>query len=349
MDVHRVWAFSVRPARTATTPQLPIGGVVAQSADLLAAISRAADRTSPGNWTDIVFRVGTIDDERGRRRSSETRDALMDLAFNDASTGVAAALSLATRLGRAMDNRSQSHLLVLAGWVAASQGSVTVWAFPRDDAFRFNASERPTVELLENVFSQTSSLRKAARFSGEAHDASFISGQALDFQTGRTSIDVANYWIGRFLDCVLAVTPVAGTELAAGAIRKLNEGLTDPEERQQLNIAVLALRHSQRPTWTLDEIAETLLPPALGERLIASSDRPEMNQARFSLESRTFDRLLATRVFSLESGVVVSSPLGQVGAANDPDKPVVLDGDQLRVAGTIVEDRLRAGRSGRAA
>jgi len=243
-----------------------------------------------------------------------------------------------------MDRRSQPHLLVLVSTVERTVGSVMLWTFPRDDALRFEASAQPRVEILENVFSQTSRLRKAAKFSGERHDADFVDGKVLDFQTGRTSIDVANYWVHDFLECTLSVTSIAGTENVATAIQKVNASLGDPGDREQLNIAVLALRNSPRPSWTLDEIADTFLPEELGARLRANSD-PEMVNARFELSRDSYDRLLTTRVFTLESGVIVSSPIDAVGTA-DQGSAVVVSGNQLEVQGTIVKERLTSGRRG---
>jgi hypothetical protein len=346
----RVWAYAVRPGTGEPGSEAAtVGGQIVESARLRAALDVAANRARPADWTDVVFRVDSIDDGGGRRRTSRTRDEVMRLAFGDAAEQDAACQYLAARLSAAMDGRSQPHLLVLVGNVDdnGADGTATFWTFPRDDALRFNVTARPTVEILENVFSQTSRLRKAARFAGQQHEGSFIEGQVLDFQTGRNSIDVANYWVERFLDCTLAVTSIQGTENLATAIRKVNESLDAPEDRERLNIAVLALRNSPRPSWTVDEIADTFLPHDLAAKLRdASADT--MTNARFDINHDSYDRLLRTRVFSLESGVVVSSPIGQVGTPDEP-AAVVVAGSQLTCQGTIVKERLSGRNGGRAA
>jgi hypothetical protein len=342
MVEERLWAFTVSPARTANNAGAPVGGALGTTPDLSTALSGALGRPRQDQWTEVAFTVSEIRDATGSRRSSPTRDLAMAAVFGDASAANEAAAGLAHRLSAAMDHRSLPHLLVISTIVDGDLGTMALWAFPPDDAFRFEATTHPTIELLRNVFSLTSRLRKAARFSGQPHDQSFLRGEVLDFQTGRVSIDLANYWVGSFLDCVLAVTPVVGTELLAQSIRKLNEGLSSPEDRRQLAVAVLALQQSPKPSWTLDEVADTLLSPELGDRLRARSSRPTMNGARFKLDNETFERLVSIRTFELESGVIVSSPIGEVGES------VRVSGNKLECEGTIVGERLR-GRRGRAA
>ena len=351
MTDRRIWAFAVLPARMLAAEDVtaPRGGRVPTSDDLRAALQAAIERTREGAWTSVKFRVDQIDDAFGRRRSSESRDAFLALAFGNDATADEAAQGLALRLATAMDRRSPTNLLVFGADVEGGLASVRVWTFPQDDAFRFNEAVAPTIELLADVFSRTSSLRKAARFDGENHDGSFIGGDALDFQTGSNSFEVANYWIGRFLGCELGVTPTVGTQLVARAFRKLDEKLADPEERQTLTVAAMALRHSPRTNWTLQDIAEQFFPANLREPLLAASGKPEMNNAPFRLNHELYDTLVATRVFSLESGVIVTSPITEVATPNDPDKSVVVTGNQLRVEGTVAKETLRGRRGGQAA
>jgi hypothetical protein len=343
---YRVWAYAVLPARTTAIEDVlvPHGGSVSASEDLRAALQAAGEQTKEGSWTSVVFRTEQLDDDRGRRRSNAARDALLDLAFAGNDVADIAAFSLATRLGLAMDKRSPANLLVMVASRTGDIGSTRVWTFPRDDAFRFDESVEPTIELLADVFSRTSGLRKAAKFDGQQHDASFVGGHALDFQTGSNSFEIATYWIVRFLDCRLGVTPTAGTQLVARAMKKLDARLTDPSDRQNLTMAAMAVGHSPRTNWSLSDIAASFLPEALASQLIDSSDQPQMNAAPFALDKGLFDTLVATRVFSLDNGVVVASPIGQVGDPDNPDKPVVVTGDHLRCEGVIARETLRGQR-----
>ena len=185
MRDNRVWAYAVTPNKNTATPTLAVGGRISNPNALTGALGKAAAQVRAQDWTAVDFDLREIDDERGRRRSNPPRDAMLELAFGDEATSDGAASDLARFLGDAMDQRSQPHLLAVVATHQEDEGAVAIWAFPQDDAFRFNPTKRPTIELLDRVFSRTSRLRKAARFEGQNHDSSFLRGNVVDFQTGR--------------------------------------------------------------------------------------------------------------------------------------------------------------------
>jgi hypothetical protein len=249
---------------------------------------------------------------------------------------------LAMRLSRAMDGRARPHLLVIfTESIEDAVERVMMWAFPQEEAFRFDTGVRPRIQLLENIFSRTSGLRKAAQFQGANQRADFLTGRLVDIQAGRSATQVADYWLDGFLDCVLEMTPLVGTQLLADTFRRAFEAVETPEERSQLQVAALQIQQAPRATWTIAEVAEELLPQALAPTFLAASPAQHMNNARHELDRETFELSLATRVFELDSGVMVTAPLAAIGLS------VITDGDQLRVAGTIVHERLGRGRRGR--
>jgi hypothetical protein len=92
----------------------------------------------------------------------------------------AAALLLANRLAMAMDRRSTSCLFVPTAFRDDDKRRVILWIFPRDEAFRLRTgNEGPTIEVLENIFSQKSKHRKAAMFEGRNLRNHFLSGRVL--------------------------------------------------------------------------------------------------------------------------------------------------------------------------
>lgn len=344
MVERKVWAYTTIPTRTTGSSSLRVGGPIAEPEALISTLETAANRLGEADWIEIAFRVQPIVDENGARRSNAARDLLLETLFGPTGSANDAAERLAARLEASMDQRSEAHLLVIIASVDGTTGNASLWAFPRDEAFRFVTGNQPAIELLVDIFSRTSRLRKGARFIGERSDTSFLRGRAVDYQAGRSATAVAEYWIGRFLECDLAITPVVGTEVAASAIRRLAETLEGGDARRQLNAAVIALAESPRPSWTLSEIADNFLAPELGERLLQASERPEFNHARFVLDRSTMSRLVGTRVLELESGVIVTSPVDMVRGVGTPDAPVIIRDNHLELEGQIVSDRLRGRR-----
>ena len=56
------------------------------------------------------------------------------------------------------------------------------------------------------MINQTSSLEKGdSQFQGRQLRSDFLSGRVLDFQADHASRDVADFWIGRFLECGLGI------------------------------------------------------------------------------------------------------------------------------------------------
>ena len=110
-------------------------------------------------------------------RTSEMRDLMLEFAFGTKSKPDSAGEKLAAALSQAMDRRSHPCLFVVAASGDTDRRSVTMWTFPQEEAFQFRgASARPSIELLTDIFSRTSRLRKAALFEGKYRTTDFIRG-----------------------------------------------------------------------------------------------------------------------------------------------------------------------------
>ena len=330
MEFFRLAAFAVSPSRTAQTPQPIQGGMLAITADLDAAVSDAADRVRVVDWTSVDFMV---DEDT---RTCEMRELALAFGFGDDMSARDAGQSIGARLANAMDMRSFPFLLLIAAYREEDERKVGLWAFPRDDAFRFRGGDRPIIELLADVFSRTSRLRKGAEFSGANHRASFLSGRVFDLQSGRETTNVANYWMERFLQCTLAVTPVIGTTVLAQALRRLYQETADPTDRSQVHVAAIAVRIAPEQSFSLAEFGDRYLNPELAESLLGASPQPQINNSRFRFSRETFDRLVTTAVYNLDNGVIVSSPLEQIG-----DAVRITDNQTLTATGRIERERIR--------
>ncbi len=254
MELFRVHAYSVSPQRRAELSTEPEGGAVTISAELRRVITENLESSELEKKTVVDFQVDPT------TRTNSTRDCILQYAFGELSAARAAALSLAKRLTAAMDMRSTSCLFVPTAFRDDDRRTVTLWTFPRDEAFRLHHGRRgPSIEVLTDVFSQTSRLRKTAYFQGQQLRNEFLSGRVLDFQANHASRDVADFWISRFLECWFGIAGDAGTRLLARTVRKAYEECDNLEDKETLYTAVMAMRHSPHQRSSLQEFADRYL------------------------------------------------------------------------------------------
>lgn len=333
MKLLTIHAYSVHPERTAGTASAPFGGPITMTPKIAAALREASTQSTVQRPIAVDLQVDPV------TRTSEIRNLMLDFAFGGKPKADRAGNSFATRLAQAMDRRSYPCLFVVATTSEADKRSVTMWTFPQEEAFQFRgASERPSIELLTDIFSRTSRLRKAALFEGKNRKTDFIRGKVFDFQASSTSREVADFWIVRFLGRVLAIHGPTGTRHLARCLREAYEKTDGTDAKEQIYSAVIAVRQSHRPRWSLREFANQYLTGPAREAFLRAAPNEETVDSSFDFDRKTFDGTLNFRIFGLDTGVFVSSPLGEVG------KSVVLSGTAQKVLhceGTVVEEHLR--------
>lgn len=338
-----VWAYVVVPGRGSESPSEPLGGRMEASEGLDEALSGSTRRARDEDWADVAFRVQPIVEPDGtERRSCEARDLVKDLAFADDVRADVAALDLARRLSRSMDQRTPlPHLLIAKATSRDGRGDTRLWAFPQDEAFRFSVTDRPTIELLDQVFSRMSRLRKAATFKGEDNDSDFIIGKVLDQQAGRQPTEVARYWWDYFLDCDFRMTPAQGTTMLAKALQTAMTRQTEPERRRELGVVAAFIPQAPPRLRSFEDIVDELVPDHLRQEVLMSSPHPQLNAQPFTIEPATFRTLVGSLIFQLEGGVIVTAPVDLVDRGDGLDRPVRVEGSRLRCEGDIVNEKYR--------
>jgi hypothetical protein len=319
MDLFRLHAYAVAPQKDAEEVSDPEGGAVSINAELRQSITANLQSARFDSRTVVDFDVDLT------TRTNEVRDQIIEFAFGEPAAARAAGIGLARRLSTAMDKRS----------------TVALWTFPRDEAFRLQpGAGGPTIQVLTDVFSQTSHLRKAARFKGRGLRNHFLNGRVLDFQANQASKSVADFWIGRFLQCRFGITNDAGTRLLARTVRKAFDDCEDPQDQEELYTGAMAIRRSPQKRISLREFARRYLRRDGGAfaAFIKAVPNEESVGVLFDFQTPVFDEALQFRVFQLDTGVFVSSPLTQVGKSVQ-----ITEGQEkeLSCRGTIVEERLR--------
>ena len=270
-------------------------------------------------------------------RTSALREAALQAGFGTKAELAAASMTLAARLGVAMDGRSSSCLLVISAHATSSaRRQVVAWTFPREQMLRRSGTN---VDL-EDAFSLNSRLRKAALLTGANNRTGFLTARVLDYQTTSVDRSVADFWIFKFLDAKLQIDSAEGTNKLAAILRKANDKLDDLPAQDQLHAAVAAVRTHARTRWSISDFAHELLPPGPArDEVLRVAGSGEETTAVFDLDVAQFDTLVQYRVYYLSSGVRVSAPFREIGDSVKIDESG--QDRTLTATGTIQSEKMR--------
>lgn len=333
MDLLRLHAYSVFPQRLQEEPTPPIGGAIRPSPELKSVMDENAASSKLWEQPLVDFLVDPAN------RTNLVRDAIMEFAFGAPASAKAAAIRLAKRLGESMDRRSAPCLFIPTVHQEDGHARIVLWVFPREHAFQLRmTAETPSIDILTDVFSQTSRLRKAGAFQGKNLRTDFLTGHVLDYQANSSTRDIADFWIGRFLECTLALKDEAGTRVLARTLRRVYETCARAEGKEQLQAAIMAMRRSPHRRISLATFADRYLDGEAKDAFLAIAPEAPTRAALFDFDLATFDSVLQFRVFQLHTGVYVSSPPSQIGES------VRITGDRERTLsceGTIVDEKMR--------
>lgn len=335
MELFRLHAYTVIPTRTDEEASPPAGGAVNPPTELRAAFLEISDASRTGARTEVDFDVDT------ETRTNEVRDHILRFAFENPAAAKVAASWLAARLGGSMDRRSDPCLLVLAALRDGSRRRVAISTFPRDEAFRLRTSKgTPSIELLKDVFSRTSRLRKAAFFEGMQRRTDFLRGLIFDSQAMSAAKEAADFWIVSFLQCVLAFHGAAGTRHLAKSLQAAYGRADDPHVQEQLSAAIMALRHSPRRRLSLQGFADDYLSEPAKKAFLEAIPNDAVLGTPFDLDREVLDSTLRYRMFRLDTDVFVTAPLDAIGQS------VTVTGEgprrRLRCEGEIRDERVRS-------
>ncbi len=238
-----------------------------------------------------------------------------------------------------MDERSNHGLLVLTADKEEDNRNVVVWVFPQDTVLRLHSeSDRNTINVLEDVFSQKSNLRKAAQFEGKKIKSHFVTGRVLDHQSDGLARDAADFWLDRFLEADLSLKGEAGTRQFAKAAKATYEALAeDPIGRLQFSTAITALALGPQRNLSFQSFADSSLNEDVAKIFLENAPNDDSRRATFAFDGEFFSGLVKYRVFILEGGVQVSSSMGAIGTVVKQSGKA---GQHLEVSGTILREKL---------
>ena len=231
-----------------------------------------------------------------------------------------------------MDERSNPFLLLLSAFHRGDTARVVLWAFPKDEGFKFAASPSGAkVEVVSDIFNTSAALKKAALFQGENSPQSFWDGRMVNIQSGRT-----NLWVESFLDCRLAVSGVYGTKMLAEYVAQAYRRVTTVAARDQLFSAIVAVRTAPVRRMSYLRFANDYLSDEAKAVFLAATPH-EQQSASFDFDRGVFEEKRGFRAFKMTDDVFLTAPLKTIDAS------VHVNDGRLSYEGTIREEYLRSG------
>lgn len=334
-QLERALAFEVSPRQEDGFR----GGAVRASA----ALTSTLDSTYSQSGLEHAPAIDFVVDPAPGSRVNPVRTALLDIGFGTGAKARAAGLTLAARLGAAMDHRSKPSLLLVSVHLVNTRPrhrQVILWTFPQQEVFRLRAQGAGAAIDVLDVFSRESKLRKAAMFTGGTGQTDLLTGRALDFQTSATDRAVADLWIVKFLESRLQMSADEGTRLLARSLRHAHDRFhDDPNAQAEIQAAIVRLRNTQASRVTLAQVARQLSDP-----VAAAFRAPQYNDdamsAAFPLNKDLFDSLVQYRIYALSNGVWVSAPFDVLG--DDVTEQLTADGKRVTATGIVETERVRS-------
>src|SRR4051794_9528682 len=156
MELFRAHAYTVPPGRLGGGR--PDGVELRLTDQLKNTLGTALADVPADRQIQVNFRA---DPAPEAARENAVRRLMLTYAFGGDAEADEAARALADRLCDATDQRSHPGLMILSAARDGEQRRVAIWTFPQEAAFRFDP-RRSMIQLLKDVFSQRSDLRKAA-------------------------------------------------------------------------------------------------------------------------------------------------------------------------------------------
>jgi len=275
-------------------------------------------------------------------RENPVRSAMLAMAFGTPDAANEGAVNLAARFGWATDLRSKPSLFIATvhAGTSSTRRQVVLWTFPQQEVFRLRTDGADaTIDVLE-VFIRDSPLRKAALFTGGRGSRDFLTGRALDAQSGSTDRSVADLWIVKFLDARLQMSSDEGTRLLALSLRHAHDKLEgNPEAQAEVQAAIVRLRNTRATRVTLAQVSAQFSQPVAAAFRTQQVNADALTAA-FELNKALFDALVEYRIYKLGNGVWVSAPFGTLG--RDVTEELSAEGKRLTATGIVESERVRS-------
>lgn len=300
MSVKCIDSFLVRAARgTEGHVQLP-GSRLNDQGRLFDLLERLFDQATRESRVDILFRPAADDGPQ-----EDCQALLMKHLRGPTSSR---ALALAQRLSECTGNSSGLGLLFVICGMQERSHQIVLTRFPADQGVL--AEQRQNVlqvEFIEKVFMKSANAYKSAVYRTSSLDTDIWRGKVVDKQMNGPT-EVAQYWIGDFLNSELATTGAAGTRRLAIAIRKTVRDTKSDEIRTQLIAASQLIPGLAGKSVSSRSALSQLAVSVEGiDAIRRAMGRDELIDERFRLSAVEFASVIRYRTIELSNGATLTA------------------------------------------
>jgi hypothetical protein len=180
---------------------------------------------------------------------------------------VSSSQAIATHLYRSQNGINPPGVLAIAKSSLGSSQAIVILKLKQEDGVQYEADQDEgglisySVSQLSNLMMTGGEVFKVGLFICEGEEISSIRGYISDKQQGaRSEKEVADFFLKKFLGCLLSESPEILTKRLFHASQKfINERVTDPSLKIQYGIALLSEVQNNKDSISPAEFAKTNL------------------------------------------------------------------------------------------
>lgn len=334
-----IYSYLVKPNKSDES-YIPTGTDVPLFGDLFTFLSGIYEKSETECKIDITFDIP--DDEK---TENEVRANLVSMVeVEDSKLRDAHALWIALRLVQVTNKVNGPGLLFIMGGIFGGKSKIVISRFPADEGIMADEDNgNLTVQFVDKLFMKDRTSYKSVTFKKLSSAANARDGKAVDKQINDLRNPSSKYWIEDFLYCTLAVTPHAGSERFASALREVYNNTNDLDLKSTLAAAAKTLKNFKGQKKTPVEFLNALIVPS--EIVIAVQQklgRHAMTET-FELNTDVFGNFFKYQSKLLHTGVMITA---EVENYDDHIKEEEV-GDEVRIStrGRVVNSKVQRTRA----
>jgi hypothetical protein len=270
-----------------------------------------------------------------RDKSNPIRDMIVDLS-KKGTNKTSISESLAERLSRYMDNKSNSGLLVTMCGELADRRRIVILKFPQEIILTPGKND---IVQIDEAYATEFGYVKAAIFEDIDSPTSFWTGKVEDKENSATYKQAASYWINEFLLASTDITDPVGTRILASIIKESIDNTPSLEEKNKLILAYESFKNRQEVKTTVNQFIDTFVPKPQQDVFYSKLKNESYLNTPFVLIPEDAQKIIGYESLELNNGIIIIGPENVIKEQVDLDD---IDNHRILIRGDIQSKRLRS-------